>query len=80
MALESHQQLFQCGGSGGCQMLAPVDWPTNADEIWEELGRRPVPVTRNWYPEEHPIALNAGIPHGQTIAQLVEETIENMGE
>lgn len=80
MALEPRQKLFQCGGTGGCQMMSPIDWPDETDAIWSELTKRPVPVTRNWYPEDHPIAINAGIPHGQSVSDLAIETAKHMGE
>lgn len=72
--LQPRQSTFHCAGEGGCQMVAPVDWPTDADEIWGALLERPVPGTRNWYPQGHVEALQLGLPHGQSAADLRDET------
>jgi hypothetical protein len=50
-----------------------IHWPDNADEIMEVLDRRPVPHTRNWYPEGHITALEFGLDDGQTIEELLAE-------
>lgn len=54
-----------------------IHWPDNADEIMEALDRRPVPHTRNWYPEGHLTALQFGIDDGQTIEELLAENDEH---
>lgn len=74
MRLQPGQAMFQCGGQGGCNMLAEVEWPTDTDGIWGALAERPVPSTRNWYPPSHTEALRLGLAHGQTAADLREET------
>lgn len=79
IALDPGQGVFQCAGTGGCQMLAEIEWPPDADEIWEVLSVRPVPATRNWYPAGHTEALRVGLPHGQTPEQLRAETAEHQG-
>lgn len=57
-----------------CKCLATsIHWPKNADEIMEILDRRPVPHTRNWYPEGHITALEFGIPDGETAEELLAE-------
>lgn len=61
-------------------MVAPIEWPAKADEIWSVLLERPVPSTRNWYPHGHVEATRLGLPHGQSIAELREETTLYMGE
>ncbi|MBE4735686.1 hypothetical protein [Streptomyces caniscabiei] len=72
--LTPRQGTFHCAGEGGCQMIAPIDWPPDAEEIWNALMERPVPGTRNWYPDGHTEAVRMGLPHGQTPEELQEET------
>jgi hypothetical protein len=77
MRLEPGQGVFHCGGEGGCQMVASVEWPKDVDGIWQALLERPVPGTRNWYPDQHVEALRMGLPHGQSPAELRDETREH---
>ena len=63
-----------------CQQLAAIEWPADVDGITDALARRPVPNTRNWFPAGHGLALRAGCPHGQTVADLEAETREHMEE
>lgn len=65
---------FKCSN---CHMDAIIDWPEYMSEIMAVLELRPVPETRNWYPEHHETALRFRVPHGQTIAQLREENAEH---
>lgn len=74
MRLEPRQASFSCVN---CGLDAAVVWPADADEIWEVLGMRPVPETRNWFPEGHDLAVRAGCPHGQTPADLLAENEEH---
>lgn len=74
MKLEPRQAMFHCGGQGGCRLAAAVEWPADADGIWEALTERPVPGTRNWYPPGHEEALRMGLAHGQSPAELRTET------
>jgi hypothetical protein len=60
-----------------CAMQAPIDWPDQEHEILSILMRRPVPSNRNWYPQDHPVAVNFRIPHGQTLRQLLDENEEH---
>jgi hypothetical protein len=61
-----------------CKNVATsIHWPDNATEIMEVLDRRPVPHTRNWYPEGHITALSFGIDDGQTIEELLAENDEH---
>lgn len=61
-----------------CKVMATsVHWPKNADEIIELLERRPVPHTRNWYPEGHLTALRYGIKDGETAEELRAENAEH---
>lgn len=60
-----------------CHALSTVDWPANAEEIWEALQERPYPRVRNWFPASHELALRTGLPHGQTPNDLREEAREN---
>lgn len=80
VALEPGQAVFQCAGAGGCQLLAEVEWPPDADEIWDALAERPVPTTRNWYPAGHIEAARLGLPHGQSPQQLRQETADHQEE
>lgn len=74
--LEARQGTVQCRN---CLLLSNVRWPADADAIWDALMVRPVPETRNWMPADHPWALMHRLPHGQTVAQLRDETAEHMG-
>ncbi|MDJ1137931.1 hypothetical protein [Streptomyces iconiensis] len=56
-----------------CHMDAIIDWPQHMTEIMAVLALRPVPSTRNWYPEQHETAVRFGIPHGQSAQQLRDE-------
>ena len=78
--LTPRQASFHCSGEGGCLMVAPIVWPADAEEIWAALAERPVPSTRNWYPDSHAEAVRLGLPHGQTPAALREEAVRYMGE
>jgi hypothetical protein len=71
--LKAGQGSFHCGGDGGCQMVAQVEWPADPGGIWEALQERPVPGTRNWYPDGHVEAVKLRLPHGQSPAELREE-------
>lgn len=66
--------VFRCTN---CQLLAEVDWPKDIDGIMEVLDRRPVPQTRNWYPEGHGTAVKFRVPHGQTVKDLLDENTEH---
>ncbi|NUT53677.1 MAG: hypothetical protein HOV94_41270 [Saccharothrix sp.] len=77
IALEPKQTSFHCGGHDGCKTIAPVEWPSDIDEISEALLARPVPATRNWAPAGHWQAIVTGFPEGQTAAELRAETAEH---
>lgn len=83
MKLEPRQATFTCraldrqGHDHGCGMQALIGWPADADEIWEALRLRPVAATRNWFPEGHDLAVRAGCPHGQSVADLLAENEEH---
>lgn len=71
------QTMFHCtdrAGTGGCHLVVELAWDPNAQEIWDELQRRPIPGTRNWAPAGHRQAIQCGFPEGQTLAELREET------
>lgn len=74
LMLQPDQGAFLCQE---CGTLSEVEWPKDPQGIWEALLQRPAPKFRNWFPSGHALALKAGCPHGQTIAQLIEETAEN---
>lgn len=69
--LQPGEHMYQCGE---CLLVCTVDWPDDADDIWEALMERPIPKFRNWFPHQHDLALRANLPHGQTPAELREET------
>ncbi len=60
-----------------CRQVAPIDWPSDLAGIMSALGERPVPHTRNWYPADHEVAVRAGIPHGQSVRDLRDESREH---
>lgn len=64
--------MFHCSS---CQLIAPIEWPMNAQAIWSELQKRPRPETRNWYPEDHEHAMRWNLPHGQSVADLEAERV-----
>jgi len=59
---------------GYCRRLSDIEWPDARAEIMAVLARRPVPHTRNWFPAGHDLALRAGLPNGQTVAELLDES------
>lgn len=74
MQLTERQGMYQCVE---CGFATDVEWPGNADEIWEALADRPAKRNRNWFPPEHSLALRSFSPHGQTPAELRQETEDN---
>lgn len=76
LALSPRQGMFHCGE---CQHLCSVAWPHNADQIWEALAVRELPINRNWFPAGHDLAVRAGLPEGQSVKDLNEETAEHQG-
>lgn len=56
-----------------CGLTAQVEWPGDMPGIMRVLMLRPVPHNRNWYPENHDVALRFKIPHGQSVRELREE-------
>lgn len=80
--LRPHQTTFKCDGNGGCGKEAFIEWPPDADEIWEVLLLRPVPATRNWFPHGHKMVERFGYPGGQSPRDLIEEQeeMERLGE
>lgn len=74
LQLQPGQSMFHCPE---CTFITEVEWPDNADEIWEALNDRYAKRNRNWFPSDHELALRSGSPHGQTVAELRAETEEN---
>lgn len=66
--------FFHCSN---CGHQAVIDWPVHEHEILAVLTKRPVPQNRNWYPSDHPVAVNFRIPHGQSIRDLLDENEEH---
>lgn len=60
-----------------CGLIAEIDWPADASQIEAVLDKRPIPHTRNWYPEGHRTAVLFSIPDGQTAADLELENRQN---
>jgi hypothetical protein len=60
-----------------CGMQAPISWPDHMNEILQVLMLRPIPQTRNWYPKDHPVAVNFRLPHGQSVRDLLSENEEH---
>jgi hypothetical protein len=56
-----------------CDLITSVDWPADAARIRAALMERPVPQTRNWFPADHPLAVNSRSPHGQSVDDLAAE-------
>lgn len=77
IALTPKQVQFFCEHEGGCRLLTEVEWPADADAIWEVLKARPVPGTRNWAPAGHRQAIVCGLPLGQTVDALIAENREH---
>lgn len=75
--LQPHEQIVQCTECGN---ICPVQWPPDADELWEALMERPLPRTRNWFPKDHPLAVASGSTHGETAEGLRKEAREYMAE
>lgn len=73
MRLNPRQAMFHCVE---CRHVAEIEWPANADELWDALEKRQAPKNRNWFPAGHPLAVRASIPHGQTVKELEDETRE----
>lgn len=71
---DQRRSFFLCSY---CGAQAPVDWPHNEHEILAALTVRPLPGSRNWYPQDHPVAVNFRIPHGQTVQDLRDENAEH---
>lgn len=67
---DTEQPFYLCSY---CGMQAKIVWPRRREEIMMALSVRPVPGNRNWYPQDHPVAVRFRIPHGQTVADLLEE-------
>jgi hypothetical protein len=65
------KSAFYCSNCHYC--TTSIRWPADADELLKVLDRRPVPDTRNWYPEGHMVAVMSGEPDGQTVEELLQE-------
>lgn len=60
-----------------CLMEAELEWPADLAEIMSVLMLRPVPHNRNWYPQDHDVAVRFRIPHGQSVQELRDENAEH---
>lgn len=50
-----------------------LEWPDNAAALMAALSERVNVARRNWFPRNHPLALDLGKPHGQTPDDLRRE-------
>lgn len=72
---DRRRNFFQCSHCGfACEKIV---FPRREHEILEILMKRPDPSTRNWYPQDHPVAIKFHLPHGQSPADLVAESEEH---
>ena len=71
---DSKLPFFQCSY---CGAQSTINWPRREHEIMSALIVRPVPNTRNWYPKDHPVAINFRLPHGQSVKELQDENEEH---
>lgn len=67
------QTEIYCGSSDGCHVSFGLDVPDNIGELVAELNQRPDKKNRNWFPEEHPVAVRGRLPQGQSVADLRAE-------
>lgn len=68
---DRERTFYTCSHCGfQCEHIA---WPRRREEIMMALIVRPVPDNRNWYPTDHPVAIKFRLPHGQSIADLLDE-------
>jgi hypothetical protein len=74
VALEPGQSVVHCAQ---CFGMAEVVWPEDPAGLLRVLRVRPDESTRNWFPRNHPFAVAAGLPHGQTVAELEAESRVN---
>lgn len=71
---DSRKPFFHCSY---CGLQAHIVWPRREHQILQVLMVRPIPGTRNWYPADHPDAINFRLPHGQTVKDLLDENEEH---
>lgn len=63
-----------------CGLQVDICWPDPdmVQGIMEQLNKRPVPHTRNWFPADHPLAIRMGVrEHGQSVDDLRAENAEH---
>lgn len=64
--------LQQCANGHEFRIDAPPD--EFRARIEAVLADRLSAKRRNWFPRDHPLAITAGWPHGQSVAELRQET------
>lgn len=79
MILHPWQPAVTCS-SPWCQLETQVRWPPDAETITHVLTARGAPQWMNWYPAGHPFAAAHGIPHGQTVDDLLAENAGHAAE
>lgn len=70
------KDLFVCSN---CRQFAEIEWPSQEDMrgIMLVLSSRPIPSTRNWYPQDHATAVKLRLEHGQSVDDLRAENREH---
>ena len=68
---------FTCSN---CQWVTRALWADGWVEVERALAERPLPLNRNWFPEDHPLAIASGRPHGQTPDDLRAEAHRHMNK
>lgn len=71
---DKRKDFYMCSH---CGMQCGISWPRREADILQVLMLRPVPSNRNWYPKDHPVAVNFRLPHGQSIVDLLDENEEH---
>lgn len=71
---DGRSNVFYCSN---CKALADIEWADDEAGIMAVLELRPIPQNRNWFPTGHDLAVRANLPHGQTVADLVDENREH---
>jgi len=66
--------VFTCSN---CGMIAFLNFPKFSQDIMQELSLRPIPQSRNWFYPDQPLAIKAGLPHGQTVNDIIQENREH---
>jgi hypothetical protein len=73
--VEPGQKTMTCCVGENCPgHTSDLGWPTGVPQVMAALQERISEKRRNWFPDGHPFAVAAGLPHGQSVAELRQET------